>query len=86
MGLNNSIILDINYHKSTLMYLDKLSVFTLGVVPTSYDIKSVDLAIPVNIDNLFTQLFIVRLLVKFIKISENTKYTDYSNLWVKQNN
>jgi len=85
MGLTNSIVLDVNYHKSTLNHLNKLSIFTLGIVPTIYNIKCVDLALPVNIDNVFTQLFTIRLVVKLIKLSENNKYLNSWSLWSRIN-
>jgi hypothetical protein len=80
-GFLNSIVLDIIYHKTTLYYLHKLSIFTMGVVPTVYDIKSVDFSIPTNNDSIFNQLFVLRLIYKVSKSVENDKYYTYKLAW-----
>jgi hypothetical protein len=79
-NINTSIILDTNYHKSTLDYLHKLSVFTLGVVPTTYNAKVVDLALPISIDNIFSQLFVLKLIIKTGKLVEYDRYNSYLKL------
>jgi hypothetical protein len=80
-SVNTSIILDISYHKTTLDYLHKLSVFTVGIVPTTYNAKVVDLALPISVDNIFSQLFILKLLVKTGKFVEYDRYNYYKHLW-----
>lgn len=80
---NNAIILDVLYHKTTVQYLRRLSIFSLGIVPTTYDSKSVDLVIPVSSDNIFSQLFILKLINSINKQSEYGKYVQNLSLWNK---
>ena len=80
-GFLNSIVLDITYHKITLDYLHKLSIFTIGIVPTIYNIKSVDFSIPVSKDSIFNQLFMLRLIYKINKSVQNDKYYIYRFAW-----
>ena len=75
-GVTNALVFDTQYHKTTLDYLHKFTVFTLGAVPVTYDAKVVDFAIPISSDNIFTQLFILKLVNKF---SKNIEYNEYFN-------
>lgn len=81
LGLRNSIILDILYHKTTIKHLHKVSIFTLGLVPTLYDSKSVSLAVPIHSDNIFTQLFFVKLLIRLRSLAEKNRYNLFVNTW-----
>lgn len=81
LGITNSVILDIVHHKSTIVYFRKNSIFTLGIVPTTYNIKNVDLAIPTSSDNIFIQLFFLKFILKLLKDVENNKYNTNLKLW-----
>jgi len=81
LNSNTSFILDTNYHKSTLDYLHKLSIFTVGIVPTFYNAKVVDLALPISVDNIFSQLFIIKLITQTSKLVEYDRYNFYKKLW-----
>ena len=81
MGFRLSIITDINYHNSTINYLNKYNIYTFGIVPTIYNIKSVDLSLPVSSDNIYIQLFFIKLLLKIKKTVEYNKYNFYFSTW-----
>ena len=81
LNITNSVILDIVYHKSTIVYFRKNSIFTLGIVPTTYNIKNVDLAIPTSSDNIFIQLFFLKFILKLLKDVENNKYNVNLRFW-----
>ena len=82
-GVYNSVVLDINYHRTTIVYLHKFFIFTLGIVPTSYDLKSVDLGLPVATDNIFTQLFFIKFFIKTSKVVEYNKFLHLKDFWFK---
>ena len=72
--ISNAVIFDIFYHRNTINYLQKLSIFTLGVVPITYNIRTVDLSIPITVDSIFSIQFVLKLINTLKKASENAKY------------
>jgi hypothetical protein len=59
-GINSAFVLDIFYHKKTIHYLHRAGFYTIGAVPTTSDIKSVNFALPTSLDSGLTQLFFLR--------------------------
>ena len=81
LNVKSSIVLDIIYHKSTITFFKKNSIFILGIVPTIYNLYTVDLALPTSSDNIFIQLFFLKFIIKSIKIVEKDKYSLTLNTW-----
>ena len=73
MGYYIGLILDIAYHKKTIYYLRKSKFYVIGIVPSNYDIKSVDAALPIINDTIPNQLFFIRLIL-LIKKNVKTYY------------
>jgi len=53
----------------------------VGIVPTFYNAKVVDLALPISVDNIFSQLFIIKLITQTSKLVEYDRYNFYKKLW-----
>jgi len=68
------IVVDVYYHKRTLHYLRKYKFYTVGPVPISTDFYTLDLAFPVSSNSVFSNLFFIRLLFKFYKITSNYSF------------
>ena len=79
--INNVFILDLNYHKTTVYFLRKLSILTIGPVPITTNIKNLDIAIPIGNDNIFSQFFFIKTIVHLKKVSEYNKYLLYIKIW-----
>lgn len=73
-GVNLALIVDVLYHNKTIHYLHRSSFFTFGLVPLTYNLHTVNFALPTSTENLFTQLFFIRF---FLKIKESTKLSQY---------
>lgn len=78
-GITNSLVFDTTYHQKTIDYLHKGVVFTVGTVPVTYDSKTLDFSIPISSDSLFSQLFMIKLVNKFIKHIEYVNYFKWEN-------
>lgn len=59
-GINSAFVLDVLYHKKTIHYLHRSGFYTIGAVPTTSHIKSVNFALPTSLDSGLTQLFFLR--------------------------
>lgn len=59
-GINSAFVLDVFYHKKTIHYLHRSGFYTIGAVPTTSHIKSVNFALPTSLDSSLTQLFFLR--------------------------
>jgi len=81
MGPNVSVITDISYHQKTIYYLKRLHYFTIGLVPSIYSIKSVDLAIPSATDSLTNQVLFIRLLLLIKQSARNEYIKQLKTLW-----
>ena len=79
VGYSSAVLLDTTYHKYTLNYLTKLHYFTIGLIPANYNYKSVDLAIPVSIDSIFSQLFFTRLVLNIKQQTLNFSHKKLKN-------
>ena len=72
-----SLILDVAYHNKTIYYLRRSKFYVIGIVPSNYNIKSVDFALPIINDSLTNQLFFIRLI---LLIKKNVKTYHFKNL------
>ena len=82
LGVKNAIIIDSLYHKTTVLFLQKISVLTIGVVPITSHYKSLDVSIPLANDNIFSQVFFIKLIFSLKKLTESQKYISYRNIWL----
>lgn len=85
MGYYISLILDITYHKKTIYYLRKSKFYTIGIVPSNCDIKSVDAALPVVDDTIQSQLFFIRLTIIIKKNVKTYHFKELRNVWFSKN-
>jgi len=81
-GIHLALINDVLYHNKTIHYLHKSSFYTLGLVPINYNYHTVNFALPTSNDNLFTQLFFIRLLIKIKESTKNIKYKQNKLTWL----
>ena len=79
--LSNIFIFDTFYHQKTLTYLYKLPALTIGPLPISCNIKTLDVVIPVSHENIFYQLFILQVVLFQKSLSEYNKYLLYRKAW-----
>lgn len=80
-GVSTAIIFDCIYHKTTVDFLHKLSVMTVGPLPLTCNIKDLDLVIPISNDNLFSYLFILKTISHLNKVSEYNRYIFFRKIW-----
>ena len=78
-------ILDIIYHIKTLNFLKKNNFYIIGAVPINLNLYCVDLAIPILSENIFNQLFFIKLIINIKKNIQLTNYSDKKNIWFKRN-
>ena len=81
-GINLALVNDVLYHNKTIYYLHKSSFFTFGLVPTNYSLHTVNFALPTSTDNLFTQLFFIRLFIKIKELTKVMKYNQEKAAWL----
>ena len=72
-----SLILDVSYHNKTIYYLRRAKFYVIGIVPSNFNIKSVDFALPIINDSLTNQLFFIRLI---LLIKKNIKTYHFKQL------
>lgn len=61
-------LVDIQYHKGTLHYMNKYKFVTIGPVPISSNFYTLTLSLPVSNNLLFSNLYFVRLVLKMNKM------------------
>lgn len=81
-NLNISFIIDILYHSKTIYYLKNNNFFIIGLVTSGSRLKTVDLALPINSNSIFTQLFFVRFLISIKKDVDGYKFRNYQLGWL----
>jgi len=70
-GFHTSIVYDPNYHKRTIYYLQRLSFFSIGIVPANLPKYTLNVSLPTLNDTLLSHLFMLRL---FMSISKSSKF------------
>ena len=83
LGFNLGCVTDVLYHSKTIYYLKRLNFYTFGLVPTLYNSKTLDFAIPTTNDNLVTQLFFIRFLIVVKQKSLIYKLDQLKVQWVQ---
>ena len=81
MGYYVSLVLDITYHKKTIYYLRRSKFYVIGIVPSNYDIKSVDFALPIVNDSMSNQLFFIRLILLIKKNVKSYHFKELRSHW-----
>ena len=81
-GYSIGLILDITYHNKTIYYLRRNKFYVIGIVPSNYNIKSVDFALPIVNDTINNQLFFIRLIILIKKNVKDYKFTQLKNIWL----
>lgn len=77
----NSLFCDVFYHKSTIKFLQAVNIYTLGIVPLNMSASTVDVAIPVNGDNIFIQTFFLKLTFSIQNLAQLNSYLESRNIW-----
>jgi len=83
LDFNIIFLIDIYYHRRTLYYLNRFSFYTIGPVPITSNLSTLNFTIPISVDNIFTHLFFVRLIILLKKGALNHNYKFYQNLWLR---
>lgn len=82
LNLNVSFVIDILYHGKTIYYLKNNNFFIIGLVSSGSRLKTVDLALPINANSIFSQLFFIRFLVSIKKDVDSYKFRNYQSGWL----
>lgn len=80
LGFSVGIVSDVLYHNKTIYYLQRLNFYSIGLVPVNYSLHTVNFAIPTANDNLFSQAFFVRLLLRVRLTAAHQSRSNYHNL------
>jgi len=62
-----ALVIDTNYHQSTLFYLQRYSFFTIGVVPVTSNLYKVNFALPSSAESTYSHLFFIRVILNIRK-------------------
>jgi hypothetical protein len=62
-GFLNAIVVDLSYHYQTISFIDKLNLFSIGLVPHTSDPWVVNYPIPCGINSLLTQFFFINFIL-----------------------
>jgi hypothetical protein len=81
-GINSAFILDVSYHKKTIHYLHRTGFYTIGAVPTTLHIKSVNFALPTSLDSGLTQSFFLRFTLVIKKQASGFFFTTVYTSWL----
>jgi hypothetical protein len=80
-GLTLSFVINVDYHKKTIYYLKRFNFFTIGVVPVTSNLLSVDFALPSSCESMSSHLFFIRTILYIKKLSEKNKFDIYQKSW-----
>ncbi len=76
-GVSNVFVFDSKYHSTTLNYLHKLSILSIGPLSITQDLKTLDIVIPTSHDNLFLDFFLIKTFITIKSLVESDKYFLY---------
>jgi len=80
-SVKNILITDVAYHKTTIIFFQKLPLLTLGFIPITSNYKNLDIALPVSTDSIFSQFFMFKLVTFLKKTAEYDRYRNYRYKW-----
>ena len=78
-GFLNAIVVDISYHYQTISFIDKLNLFSIGLVPHTSDPWVVNYPIPCGINSLLTQFFFINFILLVRQHALKSYYISYYN-------
>ena len=64
-GVRLAFVFDIFYHKRTIHILKKMKFVLLGPIPVTANLYTLDIALPVSSNSIFSNLFFIRLILFF---------------------
>jgi hypothetical protein len=67
INLRLIFIIDVFYHKKTVLMLRKMNFILIGPVPITSSLYTLDVAMPVSSNSIFSNLFFIRLILFFKK-------------------
>ena len=79
-GIRLAFIIDIFYHKRTIHILKNMKFILLGPIPVTSNMYTLDIALPVSSNSIFSNLFFVRLILFFKKEATKTNWSNLLNL------
>jgi hypothetical protein len=82
-GFHTSVVYDSNYHKRTIYYLQRLSFFSIGIIPANMPKYTLNVSLPTLNDTLLMHLYMLRLFVKTKQKSDNKSFKSLYSLWSK---
>ena len=80
-GFHTAIVYDTNYHKKTVYYLQRLSFFSIGIVPANLPKYMLNVSLPILNDSLLMHLFTIRLFTYIKQDVDNKLFLSFYRLW-----
>ena len=80
-GYSIGFIFDALYHQNTIFLLKRNNFFTLGLVPISMNLYTVNFALPITNDSVFIHLFFIRFFIYTKKIATTIHIGEVKNMW-----
>jgi len=77
-----ALVIDTNYHQSTLFYLQRYSFFTIGVVPVTSNLYKVNFALPSSAESTYSHLFFIRVILNIRKNVALDRFKASKNHWL----
>lgn len=79
-GFHTAIVYDTNYHKKTVYYLQRLSFFSIGIVPANLPKYTLNVSLPTLNDSLLMHLFTIRLFTRIKQDVDNKLFLSFYRL------
>lgn len=80
-SLHFTMFVDIFYHKTTLHFFSLNNFVTIGPVPITTNLYTLNIAIPIASNTLISNLFFIRLIFKLKQLNERYIYFFKKSLW-----
>lgn len=80
-GFYTAIVYDANYHKRTIYYLQRLSFFSVGIVPANLPKYTLNVSLPSLNDTLLMHLFTLKLFTYIKQDVDNKLFSSFYKLW-----
>lgn len=82
-GFHTAVVYDCNYHKRTVYYLQRLSFFSIGIIPANMPKYVLNVSLPTLNDNLLMHLYALRLFVRIKQKSNKLSHSGLQSLWYR---
>lgn len=80
-GFHASIVYDSNYHKRTVYYLQRLSFYSIGIIPANMPKYTLNVSLPTLNDSLLMHLFMMRLFLRVNQSVRKSKFDLSYSFW-----